>query len=392
MSAEPIAPPQAPPLAAQRPAPRIALVRARYNPAGGAERFVQNAIQALRSQGASLTIVTRSWPDHDGSAIVLDPFYWGSLWRDASFARAACRALGERRFDLVQAHERIACCDIYRAGDGVHAQWLEERARTLGPLERLGKAFNPRHHWVLRAERRLYASHRLKAVICNSAMVLEEIVRWFGTPRDKLVVIRNAVDSALYHPGLRGEMRSAVRQQLGIPAEARVAVHVGSGFERKGVAAMLDAVARARAKPWAIVVGSDKRMGRYLARARRLGIAERVRFVGAVSDVRPYYAAADAFVLATLYDPQPNAALEAMACALPVVTTPRCGVAELLVQGESGFVHDALDAAGLAEAIDRLDPGIAPRIGQAARAAVLPHTPQAMARQYIELYERLLRR
>jgi UDP-glucose:(heptosyl)LPS alpha-1,3-glucosyltransferase len=140
------------------------------------------------------------------------------------------------------------------------------------------------------------------------------------------------------------------------------------------------------------VVGRDKRAHRYTALARRLGISERVRFVGAVSDVRPYYAAADSFMLASLYDPQPNAVLEAMACALPIVTTTKCGAAELLAEGESGFVRDALDVPGLAEALGRLDGGVARRMGAAARKAVEPHAPAAMARQYLDLYRRLLRR
>jgi UDP-glucose:(heptosyl)LPS alpha-1,3-glucosyltransferase len=108
--------------------------------------------------------------------------------------------------------------------------------------------------------------------------------------------------------------------------------------------------------------------------------------------VRPYYAAADVFLLASLYDPQPNAALEAMACALPVVTTPRCGAAELLAEGESGLVRDALDVRGLAEALDRLDPEAAAALGARAREAVAAHTPEAMARDYLDLYARLLRR
>ena len=373
-------------------APRVALIRSRYDPAGGAERFVQNAIAALRSQGATLTIVTRRWPDHDGSAIVLDPFHVGSLWRDWGFARAACAELARRRFDLVQSHERIACCDVYRAGDGVHAQWLAERARVQGALARLATHLSPHHRYVLAAERALFTSPRLKAVICNSEMVRGEIAARFGTPAEKLVLIRNAVDADAFHPGLRDEMRAGVRQQVKIPANANVALHVGSGFERKGVAALLEAVALAPTKPWALVVGRDKRLPRYVELARRLGIAERTRFVGAVSDVRPYYAAADSFVLASLYDPQPNAVLEAMACGLPVVTTTKCGAAELLAENESGFVRDALDVHGFAEAIGRLDGGVALRMGKAARAAVEAYTPAAMARRYLDLYRRLLRR
>jgi UDP-glucose:(heptosyl)LPS alpha-1,3-glucosyltransferase len=371
--------------------PRVALVRSRYDPAGGAERFVQDAIAALKAEGASVTIVTRHWPGHDGSAIVLDPFHVGSLWRDWSFARAACAALERRAFDLVQSHERIACCDVYRAGDGVHAQWLAQRARVQSPLRRWLTGLDPHHRFVLAAERSLFAGSRVRAVICNSDMVRREIRARFGTPEAKLVLIRNAVDAARFHPGLRAEMRAGVRGQLGIPAEANVVLHVGSGFERKGVAAFLDAVARTDGR-WAIVVGRDKRSQRYVRQAQALGIAVRVRFVGAVSDVRPYYAAADSFLLATLYDPQPNAVLEAMACGLPVVTTPTCGAAELLAEGSSGYVRDALDAAGMAQALATLDAQRAPAMGTAARAAVEPFTPQAMAREYLDLYRRLLRR
>jgi UDP-glucose:(heptosyl)LPS alpha-1,3-glucosyltransferase len=373
-------------------APRIALVRSRYDPAGGAERFVQNAMRALRSQGASLTIVTRRWPGLDGSAIVVDPFHVGSLWRDWGFSRAVCRELAARHFDLVQSHERIACCDVYRAGDGVHAQWLEERRRVQSPLAALATRLSPHHRYLLRAERALFTNPRLRAVICNSEMVRREIARRFGTPPASLVLIRNSVDGAVFHPGLRAEMRSAVRQQLAIPAEATVVLHVGSGFERKGVAALLRALAAARTRPWGVIVGRDKGSARYVASARRLGIGDRVRFVGSVSDVRPYYACADVFALATLYDPQPNAVLEAMACALPVVTTPLCGAAELIADGESGFVRDALDVPGLAAAIDRLDAASAAAMGEHARAAVAAHTPAAMAAEYLALYGRLLHR
>lgn len=373
-------------------APRVALVRSRYDPAGGAERFVQAALAALRQEGAVITMVTRSWPGDDGSAIVVDPFHVGSAWRDRSFARGVCAALATRHFDLVQSHERIACCDVYRAGDGVHAQWLAERARIQSAAARLATRLSPHHRHVLAAERALFTSARLKAVICNSRMVMDEIRRHFGTEASRLVLIRNAVDAASFHPGLRAETGAAVRQQLGIPQEATVALHVGSGFERKGVASMLRALARARTKPWGIVVGRDKRAARAVALARTLGIADRVRFTGSVSDVKPYLAAADAFVLATLYDPQPNAALEAMAAGLPVLTTPKCGAAELLAEGESGAVRDALDIEGMAQVLDAWEVGTARRMGQAARAAVEPYTPAGMAQQYLALYRGLLHR
>lgn len=89
--------------------PRIALVRQKYNAAGGAERFVSRAIQALADDGVHLTLLTRQWEPLPGmQAIELNPFHIGNVWRDAGFARAVCRAQQDQHFDLVQSHERLA--------------------------------------------------------------------------------------------------------------------------------------------------------------------------------------------------------------------------------------------------------------------------------------------
>ncbi len=98
---------------------RLALVRQRYSAYGGAERFIERALGALGGQGVAVTVLAREWIGAPGGLVRCDPFYVGRLWRDWSFARAVCREIARRPFDLVQSHERIDCCDIYRAGDGV---------------------------------------------------------------------------------------------------------------------------------------------------------------------------------------------------------------------------------------------------------------------------------
>src|SRR5204863_7581839 len=158
----------------------VALVRQRYSAHGGAERFIDRAGGALGEQGVAVTVLAREWTGDPGTVVRCDPFHLGRVWRDWSFARAVCREVARRSFDLVQSHERIACCDIYRAGDGVHAQWLAERARMQGPLARLATRASPHHRFLLAAERALFTSPRLKAVICNSEMVRGEIARHFG--------------------------------------------------------------------------------------------------------------------------------------------------------------------------------------------------------------------
>ena len=131
---------------------RVALVRQRYNPYGGAERFIERALPALERAGAELTLIARSAEGWSARRLlVTDPFYLGNAWRDASFARAARRAWEAGGFDLVQSHERIAGCGVYRAGDGVHAEWLDIRRAAAGRAERLGIALNPYHRYVCAA-------------------------------------------------------------------------------------------------------------------------------------------------------------------------------------------------------------------------------------------------
>jgi UDP-glucose:(heptosyl)LPS alpha-1,3-glucosyltransferase len=139
------------------------------------------------------------------------------------------------------------------------------------------------------------------------------------------------------------------------------------------------------------VVGHDKHRGRYEQLAQALGIAAAVQFTGPQQDVLPYYQGADAFVLPTLYDPQSNAVLEAMACGLPAITTTGCGVAELLSPA-SGHVVDAFDEPALAAAMtDLARPGHARALGAAARRAIEPYSLDRMTDDYLDLYARLMR-
>ncbi len=373
---------------------RIALVRASYTDFGGAEQAAVRTLQALAAQDVDITLITRRWRETAGvHALVCDPFYVGALWRDWSFARAACRAAAPDRFDLVQSHERIPCCDVYRAGNGVHDEWLRQRRRVLGPLGRLGLAINPYHRFVSQIERRMFESPRLRAVICNSAMVKAEIREWFGVADDKLHVIYSGVDTERFHPRLRVERGEAARRAFGIPPGATVFLYVGSGFERKGVAPLLEAMAGLAPESCLLVVGKDRRQAAFERQAAALGIAARVRFTGGLQDVTDAYAAADAFVLPTLYDPFPNVVLEAMACGLPVVTSTKSGGAELLEEGVSGFVCDALDVPRLREHLRRLEaPALREAMGARARARVEPFTLQRMGDRYLELYRALLAR
>ena len=370
---------------------KLALVRQKYNPYGGAERFVERALTAL--DGQQVTLVCREWSGAlQHPTLICKPFYVGRLWRDWSFARCVQRTLARASFDLVQSHERIPGCDIYRAGDGVHATWLELRGRTQTPLARLATQINPWHRYTLGAEARMFRHSKLQAVICNSRMVRDDIAARFGVPDAKLHVIYNGIDLDAFHPRLREQHRARLRGELGIADTVPLFVFVGSGYARKGVPQLIEAFARmAHRSAQLLVIGRDRSQRRMASRARRLGLAQRIHFLGGRQDVRPYYGAADAAVLPTLYDPFPNVALEALACGLPVLTSTTCGARELIRQDENGYLCDALDMQTLASQLDRLAaPGRADAMRQAARASTSELSLEHMAGKLVGLYRTLL--
>lgn len=363
---------------------RLAIVRQKYTPFGGAERFVARALDALRMQGVDVEVVARNWTG-DAPGIRCDPFYLGRTWRDMGFARCVQGVIASGRYDLVQSHERIPGCHVFRAGDGVHATWLELAGKPLTGL-------SPWHRYTLSAEAAMFRHPALRAVICNSRMVRDDIAQRFPETAARLHVIHNGVDLARFHPGLRDEFRQAVRAKVGVGDTVPVILCVGSGFARKGVATLIEALARMTARAAEVwIVGRDRHEARYRAQAARLGIAARVRFFGGQADVRPFYGAADMFCLPTLYDPMPNAALEALACGLPVITTPTSGAAELIEAGKNGLVCPSLDSTTLAGHLDTLcSPGAAAAMDVAARAAVAGLNTDDMAARLTELYRRLI--
>ena len=378
---------------------KLALIRAKYNPFGGAERFLNDAVAALAGSDLNVqpTLFTREWPAQASpspSAIlthrIVNPPYTTSNGRDRGFAEAVSAAFAAEKFDLVQSYERIAGCDIYHCVDGVHAEWLRQRGRITGGLRKLGIAINPRHRFVLASERAMYLSPRFKAAICISEMVKTDILRHVDIAPTKLHVIYSGVDTEKFSPASRGPFGDVTRQKLCIPTDVTVAVFVGSGFERKGLAAFLQALALCK-NIVGVVVGQDKHSARYRTMAQKLGIQDRVHFTGGVSDTRPYYAMADVFVLPTIYEPFGLVCLEAMACGLPVVTSTSAGAAELIVDGVNGYVTDALDVAAISRAMEQsVAPTAHAAMSIAARETALTFSPQTMADQYVALYRKLL--
>lgn len=197
-------------------------------------------------------------------------------------------------------------------------------------------------------------------VICV-AEALTAVARELGLPAERVSTLRNGVDTEAFSPG----DRALARRRTGLPDSGKVLLCVGHLIERKGQHLLLAAYARVHPHdgPLLVFVGGGEQRSSLEALADSLGLAERVRFVGAVppETLGDWYRAADVMILASLREGWPNVVLEALACGTPVIATRIWGTPEILDGCPAGLLVSA-DVDGLAEGlarVDDLDPGAA---------------------------------
>lgn len=371
-----------------KPGKRLVFVRRSFTAFGGGELILQSAMERLRSRGYDISIVAQEWnAGADIHHIPCRPSRTWRPWRARSFARAACGAVATIGPALVQSNERIPCCDILRAGDGVHRAYLARRARYLGLGARLFQGLSPFHRDLLKLEREALASPRVKAIIAISRMVQEDLESNFDLGSKRVVHIPNGVDLEKFTPLARDIHREEVRQGMQVPADSHVTLFVGSGFARKGLAVAIQALAKAKGAGELWVAGSDKRIGHYQALAERSGVARRVRFLGAVGNMIPLYGAADAVILPSFYEPFGSVTLEGLATGLPVVVSNDSGSAEAVVQLNPALVAETGSVDSTAKALsEAIATGSSPATRAGARAVAERYGVEAMVDRMMEVY------
>jgi UDP-glucose:(heptosyl)LPS alpha-1,3-glucosyltransferase len=266
---------------------------------------------------------------------------------------------------------------VYRAGEGCHRAYLE----SMGPRFHRRATY---HRILLALERRVFAT--TPEIVAISRLGALEIARLYGVPESRLTVVYNGVDLARFHPDNRARHRVAARAEAGV--DGWVALFAGSGFERKGLATAIEALAALDDRSARLLVLGKGETGPYRELAERLGVAARVAWLGARPDAERWYAAADALVLPTRYEPFGNVHLEALASGLPVVTTTAAGGAEA-VGADCGAVVPPRDPRAVTAALDRLRAGDPARLTAAARAAAEPFTHERQVEGFERIYRRL---
>jgi UDP-glucose:(heptosyl)LPS alpha-1,3-glucosyltransferase len=367
----------------------VTIVAHDIGPVGGMERQIVALVRGLRARGHHVTVIARKCelpPDVDVEFHKVKgpgrPFLLTYPW----FFVTGSLAVRRHRRGVVQATGAI----VLNAVDAIAVHYCQQA----------GPATPSRSTWLSRAyirlvaainrvaERVCYRFSRGAMFVCVSAGVADELREHFPRAADRVIAIQNGVDTDLFAPGARAVEAQAMRQRLGVGAERLVAVFVGSEWERKGLAAAIEALGSA--PDWDLVIAGSGDEQRYRALAAAHDVGDAVHWLGVSRDMQLVYQLGDALVFPSRYEAFSLATLEAAASGLPILATPVNGVGELLSEGENGYVVTPQPRV-IGERLSRLaaDPALRERMGQAARQAALEFSCDRMVARHHDLYQRL---
>lgn len=220
--------------------------------------------------------------------------------------------------------------------------------------------------------------------------------RWLDINPDRIAYTPNGLDPDVYL-ARSGRSPRAVRESLGIPADAPTVLTLARFAPEKAPETMLNVFARIQAtRPDIryIIAGtgmSEKAEMGEMVRAR--GLAHSIHLLGVRSDVAELLSCADVFLLPSRLEGFPNVLMEAMAVGVPVVASNVGGIPDLVRHGQNGFLHEAEDVAGMARSVVELldDGGLRAQLGVAGKHRVLKEfSLQKLGDRALKQYEELL--
>jgi UDP-glucose:(heptosyl)LPS alpha-1,3-glucosyltransferase len=382
---------------------------------GGAETSTLEMARRLAELGQDVTVVcsgrgaASAGESTPGGATVrihaIEPSTAGRYRRTREFVQRAEAYCTSQLFDVIHAVTPVACATVYQPRGGTYRETVRQSTAMAGgplarALRRLGRRFNRRQRYLLSLEEVLLSRPVPPVVAAVSAYVQRQVGDGFrGFPASRVRVVFNGVDVRPLEYVESAAARSDWRRRLHVVDDAPLVLFVAHNFRLKGLAELIRAVARSAESssrehtPWLLSVAGRDDATRYQGLAARLGVQNRVRFLGAVDDVRGLYAAADVLAHPTWYDPCSRVVLEALCCGLPVVTTWFNGAAEVIEPGRHGVVVDSPDQ------IDRLSAAVTTCLRSDMRSACAADAARMRerlsmarhARELLELYTSAVR-
>jgi glycosyltransferase involved in cell wall biosynthesis len=283
-------------------------------------------------------------------------------WREAARGESSPDVIFSPGINALDADVILVHAVFHRLAE---LQTARDRAGLRGLHRRLYYAL------LCKLERRIYCDPQV-TLASVSEHTAEQLKKYFG--RDDVTVIPNGVDVEHFSPAAVGSLREPARKQRHVSREQIALLLIGNDWRNKGLTTLLAAMANCKGLPLRLLVVGQDDQASFRAQAAIAGVRERVEFCAPVMDVRQLYAAADILVAPSLEDSFNLPVLEAMACGLPVVVSPRAGVSEWLTNGfDALLLKDPENAAELTDAIRALATGPQLRTTLAENAVATAH-------------------
>ena len=246
---------------------------------------------------------------------------------------------------------------------------------------------------IIFLESRLYTNPKTELILI--ARKTAKDLKHFYSRVDRLHIVYIGLDPNVFNVQSRAEKRAAMRAELGLRDDQCVLFLVGNDLKKKGITALLQALASLQALPLVLLIAGKDDPLPYRAKIREFGLEDRIVFLPLRKDVLSYYAAADVYVGPSLEDTFAFPPLEAMACGLPVITTVRNGTVEIMTDGVDGLImQDPNDADELAAKIRLLceDQALRQSLGEQASRTAQNHTLDRNGEQIRAIFAGALRR
>ncbi len=206
----------------------------------------------------------------------------------------------------------------------------------------------PLSHWLL-----FYPAERFLARYTDLLITIngEDAARARKFPAKRVELLKGVgIDLGRFETAVD---RAAVRESIGVPKDVPVVICVGEHIPRKNHETVLRAVAK-REGVWLLFCGVGELTEPLTALCQELGISQRVRFLGFRKDVPELLKASDAFVFPSFQEGLPVSLMEAMAAGLPCAVSRVRGNADLIGQGQGGFLREPKDVEGFAEDLGKM--------------------------------------
>jgi UDP-glucose:(heptosyl)LPS alpha-1,3-glucosyltransferase len=310
---------------------------------------------------------------------------WRLVWFSTVGTMRARRFLAERPDAITITHNNVLIGDVY-VNHGLLLASMRARGRSFWGIYR-----NPVHDFIYLRDLIRYRGHTHRAVVCLSDAEAADLRATYGRIGPRIEVIPNGVDLERFHPP-SAEERLAARTELKLGTDERVAVFVGHEFSRKGLSFAIQGLAHAPSVLLLVLGGNDDIIAEAHAESERLGVGDRVLFLGPRRHLVPYLHAADFFVFPSAYEANALVVLEALACGLPVIATPVGFAPEVVVEGVNGFLveRDGQAVGARMEQLATIEDAELAAWSRRARASVERYGWRSIAERYLELAEDLV--